>query len=322
MSAAIVARKLTHHYRRHFWSRPTRALEALDLEVQEGEIFGYLGANGAGKTTTIKILVGLQRQTAGEATIFGTDCRKPAARRLLGFQPENPYFYEYLSAAEALRFYGALCGLDRSRRAGRAEELLDFVGLGAARDVRVGDFSKGMRQRLGIAQALIHEPRLVILDEPMSGLDPVGRKQVRDLIRRLRDDGLTVFFSSHILGDVEMVADRVGLLVRGRLHAAGTLEELLQTRVRGVEVVAEGVPAQARQELTARAAAHQASGADRLLLQYDGWDAADEAVAAVVRSGGRLRAVRPERESLEEYFMRENDLSREEVGTWSGGADR
>lgn len=319
--SAIITESLTHDYKRHFWSRHHRALDSLSLEVNEGEIFGYLGANGAGKTTTIKILVGLHKQSKGAAKIFGVDTRKVEARKMVGFQPENPYFYEYLSAAEALRFYAALCGLPRDLRSKRSGELLDFVGLAEAKNVRVGEFSKGMRQRLGIAQALIHKPRLVILDEPMSGLDPVGRKQVRDLIVRLRDDGFTVFFSSHILADVEMIADRVGLLVRGQLKALGRINELVKTKLHSVEVILEDLSEDAHKKVS------NFAGEDSLfesgnIFKFKDWKDADMAIASAVASGAKVRSVRADKETLEEYFMRENNASRTEISDWSGGADK
>ena len=174
---AISARGLTHSYQRNFWEKKRLALDSLDLTVGRGEIYGFLGANGAGKTTTIKILVGLQRQSSGAAEIFGIPVSDMECRRRIGFMPENPYFYEYLTARESLDFYGALCDLPRSgRRARNNDELLEFVGLSRAADIQLREFSKGMRQRLGIAQAIVHRPPLVILDEPMSGLDPVGRR--------------------------------------------------------------------------------------------------------------------------------------------------
>ena len=172
---AIEISNLVHEYKHHLFERRKRVLDNLTFTVEEGEIFGFLGPNGAGKTTTIKILTSLLRQTSGEARVFGIDSRLTEARRHVGFQPESPYFYDYLTAGEALRFYAALCGIPRAERARRAGELLEFVGLADAANARMGEFSKGMRQRLGIAQAIIHKPRLVILDEPMSGLDPVGR---------------------------------------------------------------------------------------------------------------------------------------------------
>ncbi len=229
-SPAIDLRGLTHSYQRNFWEKRRLALDCLDLRVEKGEIYGFLGANGAGKTTAIKILVGLQTQTRGEVRIFGIPAADMECRRHIGFMPENPYFYEYLTARESMDFYAALCDLPKAGRLARCDELLDFVGLGSARDIRLGEFSKGMRQRLGIAQAIVHRPPLVILDEPMSGLDPIGRKQVREAILELHSRGTTIFFSSHILSDVEMICHRAALIDHGKLLASGSIAELLGGR--------------------------------------------------------------------------------------------
>lgn len=319
--SAIKTENLTHEYKRHFWSKANRALDNLNIEIDEGEIFGYLGANGAGKTTTIKILVGLHTQTSGKASIFGIDTHEVESRKLVGFQPENPYFYEYLSAVEALRFYGSLCGIQRNERQSKSEELLEFVGLGEAKNVRVGDFSKGMRQRLGIAQAIIHKPKLVILDEPMSGLDPVGRMQVREIILRLREQGFTVFFSSHILADVEMVADRVALLAKGKLTRLGKLSELLEAKVNSIEVVASGIENSTVEELKKKCRESKFTDNSSMFI-FSNWDDADYASEKILNNGGKIRGVRPIKETLEEYFMRENNISRSEAGAWSGGADK
>ncbi len=319
--SAIETRALQHTYRKNAWSPRTPALRGLDLTVEEGEVFGYLGPNGAGKTTTIRILVGLLRPTRGTARLFGRDSREAESRRAVGFQPENPYFYEYLTAGESLRFYAALAGVPRRERAARAEELLAFVGLAEAARVRVKAFSKGMRQRLGIAQALVHRPRLVILDEPMSGLDPVGRLQVREAILELRRQGLTVFFSSHILGDVELVCDRVGLLTEGRLLDAGPLGELLERETKRIEIgVADGTGL-LREQLKTAAATYREEET-LLVLGFAEEASAQEAIRLAAEEGATIRFVQPVRETLEEYFMRRTGRSRAEVGAWSSGAER
>jgi len=318
---AIETRDLIHEYREHFWSRPKRALRGLALSVQEGEIFGFLGANGAGKTTTIKILVGLHAPKSGTARIFDTPVQQVASRRAIGFMPENPYFYEYLTARESMRFYAALCEVPARERARRGDELLSFVGLDEAKDTRVKEFSKGMRQRLGIAQALVHEPRLVILDEPMSGLDPVGRLQVREAIVSLKSRGITVFFSSHVLGDVEMICDRVGLIVQGQMEATGPVHELLQAQSRQIEVGAEGLSAAAISALRDKALRVYTQG-DQTVFLYDDWTRADAAVQAIASECAHLSLLRPTRETLEEYFMRSTGKRRQDVGAWSGGGDR
>jgi ABC-2 type transport system ATP-binding protein len=220
---AIAARGLRVIYRPGLFQRSRVGLVGLDLEVAENEVFGYVGANGAGKTTTIKSLVGLIQPDGGEAWICGAPAAEASARAGLGYAPENPYFYEYLTARETLDFYARLFAIDRSTRRKRAGELLERVGLAAAADRRVRQFSKGMVQRLGLAQALVNDPRVLILDEPMTGLDPVGRHDVRGLILELKARGKTVFFSSHILSDVEAVCDRAAILHDGRLVSCGRL---------------------------------------------------------------------------------------------------
>ena len=202
------------------------ALEGLNLEVKEGEVFGFLGPNGAGKTTTIKILVGLIQQTSGTAQLFGEEGSNAKVRSKIGFLAESPYFYEYLTAEEFLAFYGQLFDLSKNEIKQRSLALLKQIGLASSANVQLRKFSKGMLQRIGIAQALINDPELVILDEPMSGLDPIGRKEMRELILTLKSQGKTIFFSSHIIHDVEMICDRVGVLAHGRLLAIGRINEI------------------------------------------------------------------------------------------------
>ncbi|MBW2494215.1 MAG: ABC transporter ATP-binding protein, partial [Deltaproteobacteria bacterium] len=196
-----------------FGLRVKRILEGISFRVREREIFGFIGPNGAGKTTTLKVLMGLIRATSGRASILGHDVSEISFRRQIGFLPEQPYFYDYLTGREILRFYSKLSGVRREHRERRVTELLELVGLTAAGNTRLRGYSKGMLQRIGVAQALVHDPQVVFLDEPMSGLDPVGRKEVRDIILRLRDEGKTIFMNTHILSDVEMVCDRVAIIV-------------------------------------------------------------------------------------------------------------
>jgi len=292
---AVEIRNLSHSYTHHFWSKPRRALDSLSLEVTEGEIFGYLGANGAGKTTTIKILVGLLPPQAGEARVFGTPVQNLASRRWVGFAPENPYFYEYLTAREALRFYAALCDVPAAERRRRADELLDFVGLREAADVRLREYSKGMRQRLGIAQALVHRPKLAILDEPQSGLDPVGRLQVREIMLRLKEEGATVFFSTHILSDVELICNRVALLAKGKLLACGPLSTLLDARLKHIEMTVENVPAACLNEWRRRSLRSQDDPAHtgRTMLIFGDEVLANDAAREILQAGGRLLSYRP-----------------------------
>jgi ABC-2 type transport system ATP-binding protein len=226
----ITTEGLTKEFRVGFRMKRVLALDNLNLKVEEGEIFGYIGPNGAGKTTTLKIMMGLIYPTSGNVRIFGRDIKDINIKMDIGFLPEAPYFYDYLTAREFLDFYSQLFGLAKKERERRIEELLDMVDLRLVKDTQLRKFSRGMLQRIGIAQALINDPKLVILDEPMSALDPVGRTKIRDVILHLKDEGKTVFFSSHILSDVEMICDRVGLLVNGKLKEIGKLEELLGER--------------------------------------------------------------------------------------------
>jgi ABC-2 type transport system ATP-binding protein len=230
MTAAIRTEKLGKIYRVGFFMRRVEGLRDLDLEVQPGEAFGFIGPNGAGKTTTIKILMGLHAATSGSAEIFGTPVGEASARRRVGFLPERPYFYEHLTAREVLHFYGQLFEMESKLRKDRVEMLLERVQLERFADVTLAKYSKGMLQRVGLCQALLHDPDLIVIDEPMSGLDPVGRALVRDLILEQREAGKTVFFSSHILSDVEAICDQVAILVGGQLRGCGTLQEVIADR--------------------------------------------------------------------------------------------
>src|SRR5580698_10714828 len=225
---ALATRDLTKDYAVGFWrKRPYRALDRLTLEVEPGEVFGFLGPNGAGKTTTLKLLMQLVFPSSGHAEILGRPLGDLSMKRRIGYLPENPYFYDHLTAEELLVYFAALFGYRGTGRRARVSRLLDEVGLGAERRLQLRKFSKGMLQRVGIAQALINDPDLVIFDEPMSGLDPLGRRDVRSLILRLRDRGCTVFFSSHVLSDAEALCSRVAILAKGRLVATGRLNEML-----------------------------------------------------------------------------------------------
>src|SRR5881227_2790466 len=241
MSPALSTFDLSKDYAVGFWrKRPYRALDRLTLEVQPGEVFGFLGPNGAGKTTTLKLLMQLVFPTSGRAEILGRPLGDLAVKRRLGYLPENPYFYDYLTAEELLAYYATLFGYPHRECRSRAARLLDEVGIAGERRLQLRKFSKGMLQRVGIAQALIDDPELVILDEPMSGLDPLGRRDVRALILRLRDRGCTVFFSSHVLSDAEALCSRVAILARGRLVASGRLTDMLALRARGWEMEVSG----------------------------------------------------------------------------------
>ncbi len=242
MSPAIDTEELTKDYKVGFWRpRPYRALDRLTLQVQPGEVFGFLGPNGAGKTTTLKLLMQLVFPTAGRASILGRPVGDLAVRQRIGYLPENPYFYDNLTAEELLEYFASLFGYSRADCRARASRLLDEVGLGAERRMQLRKYSKGMVQRVGIAQSLLNDPEVLFLDEPMSGLDPLGRRDIRELILRLRERGTTIFFSSHILSDAETLCSRVAIVAGGRLATVGKLRDMSGFEVRGWEVVMSDV---------------------------------------------------------------------------------
>jgi ABC-2 type transport system ATP-binding protein len=299
---AIRTCALSKTFRTGFWMRPVEAVKAVDLEVKAGEIFGFIGPNGAGKTTTIKILTGLVMPTAGEAWVRDLPVQDPNSRARLGFLPEGTFFHDYLSAREFLDFHGALLGLPKEVRRERIPKLLERVGLSGAADRQIRRYSKGMRQRAGLAQALIGDPEIVILDEPMSGLDPLGRKDVRDVILSLRDEGKTVFFSSHILEDAEVICDQVAIILSGKIVRQGYLDELLGQELVGSELVVESISESLFAELqhAARRAIVQGT---RFLFEFSDESAAEKALDRVRASGGRIRSFVPKRKSLEDLLL-------------------
>jgi len=224
---AITVQDLTKTFRPSLRRPPVVAVKNISLTVEEGEVYGLIGPNGSGKSTTMKVILGLMKPTAGHTAIFGTDSRQVDSRHEVGFLPENPYFYKYLSGLETIRFYGKLCGLRGASLTSRAEELLDLVGLADAAHRRLGGYSKGMLQRIGLAQALVQDPRLVILDEPTAGVDPAGSRAIRDLILKLKGRGLTVMLCSHLLEQVQEVCDHIGIIHHGELVRQGRLEDLI-----------------------------------------------------------------------------------------------
>ena len=298
----LTCTNLSKTYKVGFWGRNLKALEGLSLSVEKGEIFGLVGPNGAGKSTSIKLFLGLIRPTSGSGTIDGHPIGSVESRARLGFLPENPALYEFLTGREYLEMVGSLLKLPKKLKNDRAKSLLEQVGLSHAHDLGIRKYSKGMVQRLGLAQALMGDPSIVILDEPMSGLDPIGRKDVRDLIFKLRDEGRTVFFSTHILPDVEMICDRVALLSKGRLTDIGRLADLLSNRVRAVEVAVVGLPAEAADRLRKAREVRERDGA--LLTQFPSLDEANQFVAEIVPLGGRVESLNVLRENLEDLFMR------------------
>lgn len=303
MAYVVEVTDLRKTFRPEVFGKPVQALRGVTFRVNEGECFGYLGQNGAGKTTTMKVLTGLMTPTTGSATLLGEPCGKESARRRLGYLPENPYFYEHLTPVESLQFYGRLSGLSAAEVKARTPALLARVRLSDAANRRIRGFSKGMRQRLGLAAALVHEPALVMLDEPLNGLDPSGRQLVKDLILEERQKGRTVFLCSHVLADVEELCDRVVVLHGGVVAREGTMHELLDSRPHSYELTAERVPADLAARIRAASTLHRdAEGI--LMARLPGPTAGPEFAAAVQAAGGRLLALEPERESLEDWFVR------------------
>ena len=291
-------------YRSHLSVRKYWILRGLSLSIGEGEIFGYIGTNGAGKTTTIKLALGLIFPDKGSVRLFGEDISKVDLRRRVGFLPENPYFYDYLTGEEFLDFHARLFGLDAPTRRRRVRGLLERVGLANRGDRQLRHYSKGMLQRIGLAQALVNDPEFVILDEPMSGLDPIGRREVRDIILDLKARGRTVFFSTHILSDTEMICDRVALLVKGSLKAVGTIDELVSSEVPYWEVTLQGV---VNGDLPCGRIVSRRE--DRVLVRVDSQGDLHRLLLTLNGHGARLVSVTPARQSLEDLFIRETRAS-------------
>ena len=310
--AAIEILGLEKTYMVGFWrKRPKRALQPLHLTVEDGEIFGFLGPNGAGKTTTLKMLMGLVFPTAGTAKILGKEWTDPEVKAQIGFLPEQPYFYDYLTAHELLNYYGQLSGVPGKDRKTRVEDVLQRVGLTDIKGVQLRKFSKGMLQRVGIAQAILHKPKLVFFDEPMSGLDPLGRREVRDLMLQLQQEGTTVFFSTHILSDAETLCDRVAIIHKGELRGVGAVEELTKSVQGKIEVVWEGTQAPASMKALG-AECHITGDTVRAVLPESQQDAA---IDALRREHLRLIAITPVRTSLESYFVEKLQHSQTTAGT-------
>jgi ABC-2 type transport system ATP-binding protein len=314
MAPAIRIEALTKDYAVGFWRRrPYRALDALTLDIDSGEVFGFLGPNGAGKTTTLKLLMQLIFPTAGHAEILGRPAGDVAVRRRIGFLPENPSFYDYLTAEELLSYFARLFGYAGGERSRRVSSLLDRVGIGAERRLQLRKFSKGMIQRVGIAQALLNDPEVVFLDEPMSGLDPLGRRDVRSLILELRDQGRTIFFSSHILSGAEALCSRVGVVAGGRLAATGRLSDMLAFQIRGWELVVSNLAPDLLSRLGPQVTRSTEIAPGRFALELAADPPPEMMVASVVAAGGTLVSLNPIRETLEEFFVRR-------VAEMSGGA--
>lgn len=314
MENIIEIKGLSKDYEKGFWKKKRiRALDGLTLDVAPGQIFGFLGGNGAGKTTTIKVLMGLIFPTEGSARILGEDISNVKMHSKIGYCPENPYFYDYLKASELMDYFGRLFGLDAARRKAVSTELLTKVGLDEKDwNKQLRKYSKGMLQRVGIAQSLVNDPELIVLDEPMSGLDPVGRREIRELIAGLRDSGKTVFMSSHILSDIEALCDNVAILRKGSLVATGHLDELLAAtgEERAFEVNVKSVTAEEIENgisgIPGAVLSAKPSGAS---IQISGDEEVERVLSVVRAAGGSLVSVQPVRQSLEELFVRETEES-------------
>ncbi|RLB57058.1 MAG: ABC transporter ATP-binding protein [Deltaproteobacteria bacterium] len=302
-TAVVEVSGLAKTFRIGFFRKRVDAVRGIDFEVRRGEIFGLLGPNGAGKTTTIKMLLQLIFPTKGTIQLFGSSKNHREAMQRVGYMPENPYVYQYLKPHEFLDLCGRLHGFGSAERRKRADGMIERVGLTHAVDRPIGRFSKGMMQRIGLAQALLHDPEFLILDEPLSGLDPIGRKQIRDILIEQRRAGKTLLFTSHILSDVEMLCDRVVILNQGLVTARGSLDELLSSDVRRVTVELTAVNDELRERLEALAQdARMVEG--RLSLTIEGDQRVPEILDLARDGGARIEAVIPERETLEGLFVR------------------
>ena len=299
MANAIRIDNLQKKFRLGFIPKTRQILKGITFSVREGEIFGYLGPNGAGKTTTIKCLLDLIHPDAGTIEIFGRSHLSPHSRQTLGFLPENPYFYDYLTATEFLAFTADLFGLDRMEKKERIARLLKLVGLERAAGLPLRKFSRGMLQRAGLAQALINDPKLVILDEPLGGMDPIGRKEIRDIIVRFKDEGKTVFFTSHILQDIEMICDHVAIIVGGRIVSQGSLHDLISERVLFTEVTVSGLEPGELAGLGESLSVH----GGKVLLKVFEEDKVGRVLELVREKKGRIDSLVPRTETLEDIFV-------------------
>ncbi len=302
---AIQTDALTKDFSIGFWRpRPYRALDGLNLEVARGETFGFLGPNGAGKTTTLKLLLQLIYPTSGRAEILERPVGDVAVKRRIGYLPESPYFYDYLTAEELLDYFARLFGYESAERRRRVSALLDQVGIAGERRLPLRKFSKGMVQRVGIAQALINDPEVVFLDEPMSGLDPLGRREVRNLILSLRDRGCTVFFSSHVLSDAEALCNRVAVLARGKLVAHGRISDLQAFDIRGWELIVSGLTAEALERHRTRVRRATLLGEQRYSLELPLAPSPELLLRDLAGAGAQVVSLNPIRETLEDFFVK------------------
>ena len=298
----VTVKDIVKDFRPGFGLVRKRVLHGISFSVQQGEIFGFVGPNGAGKTTTLKILMGLIHAQGGSATVLGHDIGENEYRKHVGFLPENPYFYDFLTGKEFLSFYARVSGVPAQERPGRVSSLLEQVGLAHAGDARLRTYSKGMLQRVGIAQAIVHDPDIVFLDEPMSGLDPIGRKEIRDLIVRLNGEGKTIFMCTHILSDVEMLCHRVAIIVNGKIRYLGSSEEFLASEERSADVVLARLPAEAVTVIEERFCASMRGQGDHIEMRIPEKDVKD-LLRLALDTDSEIVSVTPHRVSLESIFL-------------------
>jgi ABC-2 type transport system ATP-binding protein len=314
-TAAIETEELTKDYFAGFWRpRPYRALDALTLRVEAGDVFGFLGPNGAGKSTTLKLLMQLIYPTSGKASILGRPAGDTSVRQRIGFLAENPYYYDYLTAEELLAYFARLFGYSGADLTSRVSRVLDQVGLAGQRRMRLRQLSKGLLQRVGLAQALLNDPEVIFLDEPMSGLDPLGRREVRDIILALKQRGCTVFFSSHILSDAETLCSRVGIMAQGRLVASGRVDEMVAFALKGWELIVAGLNPAVVDSLGPRVRKVTPLSHDRFAIELPP-DAQPERLIAELRgTGATLVSLNPLRETLEDVFLQQVQAAQPRMG--------
>jgi ABC-2 type transport system ATP-binding protein len=299
MDTVLKIENLHKSFKTGFIPKRKKILKGLSLGVHGGEIFGYLGPNGAGKTTTIKCILGLIFPDDGKIELFGHPHLSLKAKEKIGFLPENPYFYDYLTATEFLRFYSDITLVKKEDRQNQIDRLLDMVGLKHAASLQLRKFSRGMLQRIGLAQSLVNNPSLVLLDEPLGGLDPVGRKEMRDVIVKLKEEGKTVFLSSHILQDIEMICDRVAILVEGQIINQGSLQDLISEKILFTEVTLSGVHPH---DLGGFGELYSVAG-ERILLRVFDEDKIEDVFQRVKEKKGRIHSLIPRTETLEDLFV-------------------
>lgn len=298
---ALEIKNLKKTFKSNFLIKKYHVLKDINLSVEQGEVYGFLGPNGAGKTTTIKCILGITFPDAGEISLLGHPANTIESKKKLGFLPEQPYFYDYLTPVELLTFTGRLFGIPNPSLAKRIQELIHRVGLEGKENIKLKKFSKGMLQRIGLAQALVHNPELLILDEPFSGLDPIGRKELRDIILSLKEEGKTVFFSSHILQDMELMVDKVGIITAGKTRKEGKLSELISLSVHNYEIVFTGVT---EQVLTGNGLAFTLRDKD-YIARADTKEETNRIIGIINRAGGNILSVTPSKMTLEDIFLRE-----------------